>query len=288
MKEISMPEVDGRKLFDFLNDFGVRSWPLDVLGAIWIVIWYNLMLIGCTVLLWFVHDVFEFVPSNAVVGSLVGALVCFVVAWTEKHKYEWYGSYETAHRRPIEWFTYVFLLVVTWLLGCLCATTIARMGDPAYAAYARSMNHASKAVVYAYSLAVAPLCEEMLIHDTIYRGLRRSHSIVPSAFLVSVLFAAMHSTRAQLPLGVLMSMTSCLVYERTHSIAACVGGHVFVNMLSTFLAPRVRFPLFMFEPVFLIPMYLLAVSMIVLLLVYLPRCSLFASRFAALRERRQD
>ena len=82
------------------------------------------------------------------------------------------------------------------------------------------------------AVIVAPICEECLFRGFLYNIVKKYSCGAVAAVLTSIVFGAVHISLAQtLPL-VVFALLLCFIYERTHSLRACLLAHALFNAIS--------------------------------------------------------
>lgn len=85
------------------------------------------------------------------------------------------------------------------------------------------------------AIILAPLTEEIFFRGFVYTLLRKKHSLLFSASLVSLFFAAVHNTPQDILPLFIISMALCYFYEKTQNIAAPVIFHAIHNGINFIL-----------------------------------------------------
>jgi membrane protease YdiL (CAAX protease family) len=81
-----------------------------------------------------------------------------------------------------------------------------------------------------FSVVLAPWIEELWFRSFIYRGLRKTHGVVISVCVSSLLFAAYHPYNFSWPIMIIGPMLA-LYYEKTGSLVGCVLAHLTGNLV---------------------------------------------------------
>lgn len=79
---------------------------------------------------------------------------------------------------------------------------------------------------------IAPVSEEILDRGFIYSTFRKKYSIILSAILSSLIFAAMHIHPVAMPFAFVFGLVAVLVYEKTGTLAAPMMMHIIVNTVA--------------------------------------------------------
>jgi membrane protease YdiL (CAAX protease family) len=156
----------------------------------------------------------------------------------------------------------VVCVMVTWLVGMLCATCAVNEFSVTLDS---TFGSSSVALVAFFGCAIAPLAEEFLNRGFVWSRLRESMGAVASALLCSAIFALWHLNLAQVPNAFLLSMVACGMRERGLNIWWCVGLHAFSNALSFVVAPYLQVPDAMVSLPFVTVSFLLVTTALVAL-----------------------
>lgn len=130
----------------------------------------------------------------------------------------------------------VAICAVAWFVGVLLSTWVStNVTDVVYTGTYANVN-ASPFGTMLLSLAVAPLCEELLIRGFCLSRLRESFSDAFAVIVSSVCFAVMHGTWTHLPLTFLLGLVLGGLRVSGLSLLRCMCLHSFANFCSLFVA----------------------------------------------------
>ena len=83
-----------------------------------------------------------------------------------------------------------------------------------------------------FSVAVAPVCEEIIYRLFIYNFLKRKMSWLTAMIISSLLFGMAHMTGPHVVVGTVFGMFMCMCYELSGSCLTSIGLHITYNLLS--------------------------------------------------------
>lgn len=92
---------------------------------------------------------------------------------------------------------------------------------------------AMRYVIAGGAVIMAPICEECCYRGFLYGMLRRYAGPVAAALCSSLVFAAVHTSLAQMLPLVVFALVQCFLYEKTRTLCTVMVSHALFNVINT-------------------------------------------------------
>lgn len=174
-------------------------------------------------------------------AALTMALAVMALRWLKPSSITYAPAPPARSQKP---WVLVGLVLVTLLVSFLAGqaigiTALLTVGSENFQRSLEARAEAPTVITLLYTLAVAPVSEELLMRGLMYPLLRHKLSAGLSTAITTLSFSVLHLNLVQTLTVLPVSVLLCWVYEHTRNIWWCVAGHIVFNLLAVLTPPTV-------------------------------------------------